>query len=120
MSETAQPKRGGKAFHSVLESHFDFIHQLRQRRKTWKEIAESLLAEKGICVTLYAPYRFYRRQLRRRAKGHRENVENNFQSQPARPSAAGSRPQSRPAPFSPQPAFKRPDRAKINNDGDFT
>jgi len=120
MTETAQRKRGGRAFHSVLESHFDFIHQLRQRRKTWKEIAELLLTEKGIRVTLYAPYRFYRRQLRRRAKGHRENAENNFQSQPARPSVAGSRPQSRPALFAPKPDFKRPDRAKINNDGDFT
>jgi hypothetical protein len=120
MTEMTYRNRGGRAFHSILESHFDFIHQLRQRRKTWKEIAELLFTEKGIRVTLYAPYRFYRRQLRRRAQGHRENAEDNFQSQPARPSVAGSRPQSRPAPFSPKPAFKRPDRAKINNDGDFT
>jgi len=116
MSETAQPKRGGKAFHSVLESHFDFIHQLRQRRKTWKEIAESLLAEKGICVTLYAPYRFYRRQLRRRSQRHSEFEENKSQSQHARPSAAASRPQSSPAPLPPEPAFKRPDLSKFNMD----
>ena len=41
MTETAQPKRGGKPFHSILEPHFDFIRELRQRRKTWQEIAES-------------------------------------------------------------------------------
>jgi hypothetical protein len=120
MTETAQPKRGGKAFHSVVESHFDFIHQLRQRRKTWKEIAELLLSEKGIRVTLYAPYRFYRRQLRRRARGNGEPVENKVQLQPVRPNTTPSRPQSRPAPLPPQQDFKRPDRAKIDNDGDFT
>ena len=65
MTDSIRTKRGGRAFHSVLELHFDFIRQLRQRRKTWQEIAELLLAEKGIRVTLYAPYRFYRRQLRR-------------------------------------------------------
>jgi hypothetical protein len=85
MNETVQPKRGGRAFHSILEPHFDFIHQLRQRRKTWKEIAELLLSEKGIRVTLYAPYRFYRRQLRRRAKGRLETAENNSRSEPAGP-----------------------------------
>jgi hypothetical protein len=116
MTETTYRKRGGRAFHSVLESHFDFIHQLRQRRKTWQEIAELLFTEKGIRVTLYAPYRFYRRQLRRRAKGHREIAENNFQSQPARPSVACSRPQSRPAPLPPNPDFKRPDLSKFNMD----
>ena len=90
MTETAQPKRGGKAFHSILESHFDFIHQQRQRRKTWKEIAKSLLTEKGIRVTLYAPYRFYRRKLKRAAKSNWENAENNSEAQPARPDVAAS------------------------------
>ena len=52
MTETAQPKRGGRAFHSILEPHFDFIHQQRQRRKTWQEIADLLFNEKGIRVTL--------------------------------------------------------------------
>jgi hypothetical protein len=120
MIETAHRKRGGRAFHSIVAPHFDFIHQLRQRRKTWKEIADLLFTEKGISVTLYAPYRFYRRQLRRRAKGHCETVEDISQSQPIRLNAAGSRSQSRPAPLPPQQDFKRPDRAKIDNDGDFT
>ena len=120
MTETTYRKRGGRAFHSVLESHFDFIHQLRQRRKTWQEIAELLFTEKGIRVTLYAPYRFYRRQLRRRAKGHREIMENNFQSQPVRPSAAGSRPQSRQSPLPRPSPFTRPNIEKINTDQEFT
>ena len=116
MTETAQPKRGGKAFHSILEPHFDFIHQKRQRRKTWKEIAKSLLTEKGINVTLYAPYRFYRRKLKRAAKPNWENVENNSEAHPARPIAASSRPQSHPAPL-PQPVpFKQPDISTIKKD----
>ena len=82
MTETAQPKRGGKAFHSILEPHFDFIREQRQRRKTWQEIAKSLLIEKGIRVTLYAPYRFYRRKLKRAAKPNWENVGNDSDSHP--------------------------------------
>jgi len=119
MTETAQPKRGGKAFHSILEPHFDFIHQQRQRRKTWKEIAMSLLIEKGIRVTLYAPYRFYRRKLKRAAKRNWENAENNSQSQPVCPDVAASRPQSHPSPLPPPPDFKRPDKTKLKTD-DFT
>jgi polyhydroxyalkanoate synthesis regulator protein len=120
MTETAHRKRGGRAFHSVLESHFDFIHQLRQRRKTWKEIAESLLAEKGIRVTLYAPYRFYRRQLRRHAKGHREIMENNSQFQPAPQNVATKQPQKRPSPLPPKPVFKQPNLSNINTEQEFT
>jgi hypothetical protein len=117
MTEMAQPKRGGTAFHSILEPHFDFIHQLRQRRKTWQEIAELLLTEKGIHVTLYAPYRFYRRHLQRRAKGHWEEAENH--SQPAHLNTAASRLQSRPAPLPASPDFKRPDLSRFNMD-EFT
>jgi hypothetical protein len=108
MTETAQPKRGGRAYHSVLEPHFDFIHQQRQRRKTWKEIAMSLLTEKGIRVTLYAPYRFYRRKLKRAAKANWENVGNDSQLPLARPDVAASRPQSRPSPLPPKPVFNQP------------
>ena len=87
MSETIQPKRGGRAFHSILEPHFDFIRELRQQRKTWKEISEALHTEKSIRVTLYTPYRFYRRQLKRRAKGHWEDVPS-----PSNPIPADNRP----------------------------
>jgi len=104
MTETAQRKRGGKAFHSILEPHFDFIHQQRQRRKTWQEIADLLLAEKGVRVTLYAPYHFYRRRLKRAS--HWEN--SSLAVQPARSTAAASRQHSRPAPLPMPSDFKRP------------
>ena len=117
MTETAQRKRGGRAYHSVLEPHFDFIHQQRQRRKTWQEIADLLSSEKGIRITLYAPYHFYRRKLKRAAKPHWENSIND--SLPVRPNAVASRPQSRPSPLSAAPTFKRPDRSNLNTE-DFT
>jgi hypothetical protein len=115
MTETAQRKRGGKAFHSILEPHFDFIHQQRQRRKTWQEIAELLFAEKGIRVTLYAPYHFYRRRLKRASHWENSSVD----SQPTRPSAAANRPQSQPAPLPAEPTFKRPNRFNLDTE-EFT
>jgi hypothetical protein len=108
MTETAQPKRGGKAFHSILEPHFDFIHQQRQRRKTWQEIADLLFTEKGIRVTFYAPYRFYRRKLKRAVKLNWENVGNDSEAHHARPNMAASRPQPRLSPLPPKPAFNQP------------
>jgi hypothetical protein len=116
MTETTKPKRGGKAFHSILEPHFDFIHQQRQRRKTWQEIADLLFSEKRVRVTLYAPYRFYRRKLKRAAKPNWENVENNSEAHPARTNTAASRPPSRPAPLPPPQNFQRPDQTKLNTD----
>jgi hypothetical protein len=116
MTETAQPKRGGRAYHSILEPHFDFIRELRQRRRTWQEIAEALFIEKGIHVTLYAPYRFYRRKLKRAAKPNWENAGNDSQPPPARPDVTASRPQSRQSPLPPPPDFKRPDQTKLNSD----
>ena len=120
MSETAQLKRGGKAFHSILEAHFDFIHQQRQRRKTWQEITKLLLTEKGIHVTLYAPYRFYRRKLKRTAKPNWENVGNDSRLPPARPDVTASRPPSRPAPLPKSIPFNQPNLKNINTDQDFT
>jgi hypothetical protein len=110
-------QRGGRAYHSILEPHFDFIREQRQRRRTWQEIADLLLAEKGIRVSLYAPYHFYRRKLKRAAKPHWED--SSVASHPARPSAAASRPQSRPAPLPMQPDFKRPNLSNINTE-EFT
>jgi hypothetical protein len=106
MTETAQPKRGGRAFHSILEPHFDFIRQQRQRRKTWREIADLLFSEKGIRVTFYAPYHFYRRKLKRAAKPHWED--SSADCQRAHPSTPASRPQPRLSPLPPKPDFKRP------------
>ena len=105
-------QRGGRAYHSVLEPHFDFIREQRQRRKTWKEIAELLHSEKGIRVTLYAPYHFYRRKLKRAKQPHWE--EDKLEFSPARPIVPANRPESHPAPLPASPAFKRPDYSKFN------
>jgi hypothetical protein len=110
MTETAQRKRGGRAYHSILEPHFDFIRQQRQRRKSWQEIADLLFTEKGIHVTLYAPYQFYRRRLKRPT--HWENAAADFQS--GLQSAATQASQSRSAPLLPKGGFKRPDLSKLN------
>ena len=115
MSETAQRKRGGRAYHSVLEPHFDFIHQQRQRRKTWQEIADLLFSEKGIRVTFYAPYRFYRRRLKRAAKPNWENSTGEIQ--PVNPVI---QPPSHPAPLPKQNTFNRPNIKNINTDQEFT
>ena len=120
MTETAQPKRGGKAFHSILEPHFDFIHQQRQRRKTWQEIADLLFSEKGVRVTLSAPYRFYRRKLKRAAKPNWENAGNDSRFPSARPDVVTSRPPSRPAPLPKSIPFNQPNLKNINTDQDFT
>jgi hypothetical protein len=99
-----------------LEPHYDFIRELRQRRKTWQEIADLLLTEKGIRVTFHAPYLFYRRKLKRAAKPHWEDLS---VSQPDRSNASANRPQSRSAPLSAAPTFKRPDRSNLNTE-EFT
>lgn len=117
MTEMAQRKRGGRAYHSVLEPHFDFIHQQRQRRKTWQEIADLLFSKKGIRVMFYAPYRFYRRRLKRAPKPNWENSTSEIQ--PAHQGAAPDQPQSRPAPLPVIPAFKRPNLSTINTE-EFT
>ena len=112
----AQLKRGGRAFHSILEPHFDFIREQRRRRKTWQEIADLLFSEKGIRVTLYAPYHFYRRKLKRTTKGHWEDETKNVDSRPAHLDVAANRPKSRQAPLPLKPDFKQPDRTKCNTD----
>jgi hypothetical protein len=120
MTEPAQRKGGGKPFRSILEPHFEFIRDLRQRRRTWRQITELLFTEKGIRVTVYAPYLFYRRKLKRAAKPNWENVGNNSEAHPARPNAAANRPQSRPSPLPQQTSFNRPNISKINTDQEFT
>jgi hypothetical protein len=120
MTETAHQKRGGKPFHSILEPQYDFIRELRQRRKTWQEIADLLLSEKGIRVTFHAPYLFYRRRLKRATKPHWEDVENISKFQPARSNAAASRPQPRPSRLPKPSPFTRPNIKNINTDQEFT
>ncbi len=120
MTETAHQKRGGKPFHSILEPHYDFIRELRQRRKTWQEIADLLLSEKGIRVTFHAPYLFYRRRLRRAAKPHWEDAGTIVEAQPVRRNEAASRPQSRQSPLPKPSPFTRPNIKNINTDREFT
>jgi hypothetical protein len=115
MTEPTQRKRGGRAYHSILEPHLDFIREQRQRRKSWKEIADLLLTEKGIRVTLYAPYHFYRRKLKHAAKPHWDRSEH-FESQPVHPTAEASQPRSRPVTLPASSDFKRPDLSKFNMD----
>jgi len=77
-----------------------------------------LLTEKNIRVTVFAPYLFYRRKLKRASNW--ENVENDSQLPPARPDVTASRPQSRPSPLAKPVPFKRPDLKNINTDQNFT
>jgi hypothetical protein len=108
MTETTQRKGGGKPFRSILEPHFEFIRELRQRRKTWRQITGLLLTEKGIRVTIFAPYLYYRRKLKRATKPNWESAANNSEFQPTHPDVAASRPQSRPSPLPLKPVFKQP------------
>ena len=91
MTETAQPKRGGRAFHSILEPHFDFIRELRQRRKTWQEIAESAFHRKGHPRHALCPVSFLSAQIETRAKAHWEDAENHSEA-PTRPPRHGRQP----------------------------
>ena len=72
------PKRkrsgGGRAFHSRLEPFVDFIRELRQRRRTWQEIAAVLFNEKGCPITAQGVHQFYRRHLQRRVQTHWEET----------------------------------------------
>ena len=65
---------GGRAFHSRLEPFVEFIGELRQRRRTWQEIAAVLSSEKGCPITGQGVHQFYRRHLQRRAQTHWEEM----------------------------------------------
>ncbi len=107
---------GGRGFHSRLEPFVEFIRQHRQRRKTWKEIAAALSAEQACPITTQGVHQFYRRYLRRRAKGHWEDQASPAEFQPPAPSASVSRAPSPPAPLPPPANFKRPNLSTINQD----
>jgi len=64
---------GGRAFHSRLEPFVDFIHEQRQRRKTWQEIAAMFRTEKNCSITFQGLHQFYRRYLKRQARSHWED-----------------------------------------------
>ena len=108
MTEITKQPRGGRAFHSILVPHFEFIRELRKQRKTWKEIAELLHREKGVRVTLYAPYFFCKRRLKRMTRPHWEDevIPKPVESQAVRPKT----------PALPATDFRRPDRKTFNPD----
>jgi hypothetical protein len=97
-----------------MEPHFEAIRQWRRQRKTWKEIAALLASEKGVHVTLYAPYRFMRRRLKRPVHWEDESTSRPApsESQPAGPKAPALRPANAPA--LPKSDFKRPDPKSFN------
>ncbi len=100
-----RPRRGGgRAYHSRLESFVDYIREQRQRRRTWKEIAESLRANKGCSVTLQGVHQFYRRYVQRSRKPHWETQ---FQLIPP-PGSAEPAPKTVQAETPPARPFRRP------------
>jgi hypothetical protein len=120
INDPQTPKRkrfgGGRAFRSRLEPFVDFIREQRQHRKTWQEIAELLSTDKSCVITAQGVHQFFRRHLRRSAKGHWENESNQPVSQPARPTTAAKRPQPQSAPLPVQSSFKRPDASKLTTE----
>jgi hypothetical protein len=107
---------GGRPFHSRLEPFVNFIHQQRQRRKTWNEIAALLGSQKGCAITAQGVHQFYRRHLQRRAKSHWEDANNPPESEPFHPIPQVRPLQPRSSPLPAQTAFKRPDREQFNPD----
>ena len=55
----------GKPFQSKLEPHFEFILEARRKRKTWRAIAQQLMAQ-GIVTTPQGVHAFVKRRLKRR------------------------------------------------------
>lgn len=97
---------GGRAYHSILEPHCDFIRALRRTRRTWKEIAEALAHEKGVRVTLQGDYLYYRRWTRRQREIHWEDLETS--TEPA-VEAPTDRSRRLPPTF-PESGFRKPNR----------
>jgi hypothetical protein len=112
----------------VLAPHFEAIRHWRRQRRTWKEIAALLQSEKGIVVTLHAPYRFMRRRL---ARGR--HWEDPRDESPVTPSSSASIPSAEPSagpsakpapdaakarsiPALPSNGFQKPDRQSFNPD----
>jgi hypothetical protein len=104
---------GGRAFHSRLEPFVDFIREQRQRRKTWKEIAELLRAEKACAISAQGVHQFCRRYSQRQNRPHWERETANASSanapgpmaEPPRRIVTASTPVERP--------FRRPNPSDI-------
>ena len=72
-SERRVKRGGGRAYRSRLELFVDFIREQRQQRKSWQEIATRLRNEKACVITFQGLHQFYRRHLKKQARGHWEN-----------------------------------------------
>ena len=101
---------GGRAFHSVLELHVDFIREQRQRRRTWKEIAELLCNQRSCPITFQGVHQFYRRYVARQVRAHweRDATEHpaSASAEPSRNTVLASTPRARP--------FKAPNPDSLN------
>jgi transposase len=97
-SATRVKARGGRPFHSRLEPFVAFIRELRQRRRTWKEIAESLRSEKNCAISAQGVHQFYRRYLLRLSRPHweRSSAIVSASEEPRRKSVLASTPLERP------------------------
>ena len=84
---------GGPAFHSRLEPFVALIRAQRQQRKTWKEIAAWLKAEKDCPITFQGLHQFYRRYVKRQARPHWEDGVEPLMVAPAHPREPASRPE---------------------------
>jgi hypothetical protein len=118
VSETSTNHRGGRAWHSALEPHVEAIQRWRWQRKSWREIAALLAAEKGITVTLHAPYQFMRR---RAARGVTWEDSGNVNADPQTSIHAASKSNvtstsTRSAPALPSRGFQTPDRKSFDSD----
>jgi hypothetical protein len=91
-------KGGGRAYHSRVEPFVAFIREQRQKRQTWREIAEWLAVEKDCRITLQGLYQFYRRYVKRQGKHRWEEECNALPVPPTRPndSAGASKPARKP------------------------
>src|SRR6266478_10154409 len=89
----AQPARsgGGPAFHSRLEPFVAFIRELRQQRRTWKEIAARLRTEKGCIITFQGLHQYYRRYVKRQSRPHWEDGNQPVVVPPAQPNEPANR-----------------------------
>ncbi len=103
---------GGRAFHSRLESFVDFIREQRRRRRTWKEIAEELRAEKSCAITFQGLHQFYRRYVIRQTRPHWER-----EAAPASVAPSLAKPSRKGASTPPTSTFRQPtpDRIQLND-----
>src|SRR5258706_13345968 len=106
ISDARSRSGGGRAFHSRLEPFVNFIRQQRQKRKTWKEIAQLLRAEKGCAITFQGVHQFYRRFLKRQARPHWERLTDT--AQPLDKPTTSTRPNTALASTPRTPSFRLP------------